>query len=101
MDEKQFAELEESLREGMAIIRGEREPARTFRFDAPDVKAIRETLKLSQQQFASLLGISKRTLQNWEQGRRSPEGPARVLLQVAAKHPRALLDAVREKPAAD
>ncbi len=95
MDEKMFAELEASLKEGMAILRGDAEPSRTFVFDAPDVKAIRGHLKLSQQQFANLLGISLRTLQNWEQGRRSPEGPAKVLLKVAAKHPNALLDVVR------
>lgn len=95
MDEKMFTELETSLKEGMAILRGDAQPSRTFVFDAPDVKAIRGQLKLSQQQFASLLGISLRTLQNWEQGRRSPEGPAKVLLKVAAKHPNALLDVVR------
>lgn len=94
MDEKMFAELEESLREGMEIVRGEKQPSRTFQLDAPDIKAIRENMHLTQQQFAALMGISMRTLQNWEQGRRSPEGPARVLLQVAAKHPQALLDVV-------
>ena len=101
MDDKMFEELEASLKEGMAIIRGDAKSSRTFQFDAPDVKAIRETLNLSQDQFAALLGISTRTLQNWEQGRRSPEGPARVLLQVAAKHPHALLDVVRSRPATD
>jgi putative transcriptional regulator len=103
MDDKMFAELEASLKEGMAILRGEEKPSRTFTFDVPDVKAIRETLKLTQQQFAAMLGISLRTLQNWEQGRRSPEGPARVLLMVAARNPQAVLDAVqagRSQPAA-
>lgn len=99
MDERMFAELEASLREGMAILRGEKEPSRTFQLDAPDIKAIRENMSLTQQQFAALLGISLRTLQNWEQGRRSPEGPARVLLQVAAKHPQALLDVVHSTAA--
>ncbi len=94
MDEQMFAELEASLKEGMAILRGEEKPSRTFTFEAPDVKAIRETLKLTQQQFAALMGISLRTLQNWEQGRRVPEGPARVLLMVAARNPQAVLDAV-------
>src|SRR6266545_1886209 len=96
MDEKMFAELEASLKEGMAILHRESQPSRTFQFDAPNVKAIRDDLNLSQQQFAALLGISKKTLQNWEQGRRSPEGPARVLLLVAAKHPKVLLDVVRD-----
>jgi putative transcriptional regulator len=49
-----------------------------------------------QTQFAAMLGISVRTLRNWEQGRRVPEGPAMVLLQVAAKHPEAILDVVRK-----
>lgn len=101
MEEKMFAELEASLKEGMEILSGEKEPSRTFQFEVPDIKSIRDNLKLTQQQFANLLGISTRTLQNWEQGRRSPEGPARVLLQVAAKHPKILLDVVHQKPAAD
>ncbi len=96
MNEKMFTELEASLREGISIIRGETKPSRTFQFDGPDIKAIRERLSLSQKQFAGLLGISTRTLQNWEQGRRFPEGPARVLLQVADKHPQALLDIAKQ-----
>jgi len=95
MKEELFAELVESVREGDAIMRGEKEPSRTFVVTGPDVKSIREQYKLSQRQFASLLGISVKTLQNWEQGRRSPRGPARVLLQVAAKHPEAVWDVVR------
>jgi putative transcriptional regulator len=95
MDERMFAELETSLKEGMAILRGEVAPSRIFSIDPPDVKSIREKLDLTQQQFAALIGISVRTLQNWEQGRRIPDGPARVLLMVAAKHPQAVLDTVR------
>ena len=96
MDEKLFDELLESVRQGGAILRGERDPSRRFEVDDPDVAAIRGGYGLSQAQFAALLGISVRTLQNWEQGRRSPRGPARVLLHVAAKHPEALLDVVHE-----
>lgn len=95
MNEELFAELVESIREGGAILRGEKEPSRTFVVEGPDVKSIREQYQLSQSQFASLLGISVKTLQNWEQGRRSPRGPARVLLQIAAKHPDAVWDVVR------
>ncbi len=95
MDDQMFAELEASLKDGMAILRGEEKPSRVFTFEAPDVKAIREILKLTQQQFAAMMGISIRTLQNWEQGRRVPEGPARVLLMVAAHNPQAVLDAVQ------
>jgi putative transcriptional regulator len=60
----------------------------------PDVKGLRDSFRLSQVDFAAMLGISVNTLRNWEQGRRKPEGPARVLLQVAAKHPEAIWDTV-------
>ena len=54
------------------------------------MKAIREGVGLSQSAFAALMGVSLRTLQDWEQGRRQPTGPARALLRVAARHPEAL-----------
>lgn len=94
MDDKLFAELLESVREGGAILRGEKVASRTFVMENPDVKRIRERYKLSQTEFAALLGISLKTLQNWEQGRRTPRGAARVLLQVAARHPEAVWDVV-------
>jgi putative transcriptional regulator len=58
----------------------------------PAVAAIRERTGLSQAKFASLLGVSVRTLQEWEQGRRAPSGAARTLLMVAARNPQALLE---------
>lgn len=94
MKDELFEELLESVKQGAAIMKGEAEPGRTFTFDKPDVQAIRQQYGLSQAKFAQLLGISVSTLRNWEQGRRHPEGPARVLLQVAAKHPEAILDVV-------
>lgn len=95
MDDEMFAELEASLQEGIDILRGKQPPSRTFTYDTPNVKTIRESLKLTQRQFAALMGISVRTLQNWEQGHRTPEGPARVLLMIAARNPQAVLDTVR------
>jgi putative transcriptional regulator len=83
------------VREAGAILRVEVVAPRSFDFEDPDVAAIRDELGLSQTKFAALLGISVRTLQNWEQGRRRPQGPARVLLRVAAKHPRSVLDAAK------
>ncbi len=59
--------------------------------NVPSVAAIREGTGLSQAKFAALLGVSVRTLQEWEQGRRAPSGAARTLLMVAAKNPEALL----------
>ena len=95
MKDELFNELVTSVREGGAILRGERTPSRQFVVEGPDVKRIRANYKLSQGEFAALLGISVATLRNWEQGRRTPEGPARILLQVAAKHPDAVWDVVR------
>jgi putative transcriptional regulator len=60
--------------------------------NVPSVAAIRERTGLSQARFSSLLGVSVRTLQEWEQGRRAPSGAARTLLMVAAKNPQALLE---------
>jgi len=90
-----FSELVRSVKQGGAILRGEKRAPRETEFDDPDVAALRDEYGLSQTKFAALLGISVRTLQNWEQGRRNPQGPAKVLLRVAAKHPRAVLDSVR------
>ena len=94
MNDAMFADLLESVREGGVILRGEAEPSRRFEISAPDVKKIRENYGLSQSAFAALLGISVKTIQNWEQGRRTPHGAARVLLQVAAKYPKAVWDVV-------
>lgn len=94
MKDELFTELVESVRQGGAILRREVEPARTFKMDATNVRSIRKQYNLSQGRFATLLGISVGTLRNWEQGRRIPEGPARILLQVAAKHPEAVWDVV-------
>ena len=58
----------------------------------PSVATIRERMGLSQDKFAALLGVSIRTLQEWEQGRRAPSGAARTLLMIAARNPQALLE---------
>ena len=96
MNDELFAELTASVREAGAILRGDEAPSRQTETEEPNVASIRESYGLSQAKFAALLGISVRTLQNWEQGRRQPHGPARVLLYVAAEHPEALLDLARK-----
>jgi len=65
-----------------------------YEIKAPEIKAAREKLNFSQSEFALLIGVSVRTLQNWEQGRRKPEGPAKALLRIASKNPGAVLDAL-------
>ena len=77
MNEELFSELLASVREGGAILRGEKPPSRRFVVPVPNVKQIRERYALSQSEFADLLGVSIKTLQNWEQGRRAPHGAAR------------------------
>jgi putative transcriptional regulator len=64
-------------------------------FDPDDVKALRRKLRASQPDFALMIGVSVSTLRNWEQGRRQPDGPARVLLKVASKNPQAVVQALR------
>jgi len=61
---------------------------------AASVAGVREKLGLSQREFADMLGISRRTLENWEQGHREPTGAARVLLRIAAAHPEIVRQAV-------
>jgi putative transcriptional regulator len=95
MKDDLFRELEASVREGGSILRGERSPSRSFVVDGLDVKHVRAMLGLSQMAFATMMGISVKTLRNWEQGRRNPGGAARVLLQVATRHPEAIWDVVR------
>jgi putative transcriptional regulator len=94
MKDELFQQLAASLKEGGAILRGKKKPARSTTLKLPDAKAVREKLGLSQTQFAALIGISPRTLQNWEQGHRRPEGTARALLRVAESHPQAVLEAL-------
>ena len=80
---------------GQEILDGLRELKRGDHgrvINVPSVTRVREKTGLSQSRFAELLGVSVRTLQEWEQGRRAPSGAARTLLLIAAKNPRALLD---------
>jgi putative transcriptional regulator len=96
MRKELFDGLVESVKERMAIMRGEIEPSRILTVETkPDVKSIRSKFGISQRQFASMLGISPRTLENWEQGHRTPKGPARVLLQVAETHPEIVWEVVK------
>jgi putative transcriptional regulator len=81
--------IEKEILDGLREIkRGEYGRVTTI----PSVASIREKTDLSQFRFAQLLGVSPRTLQEWEQGRRAPSGAARILLLIAEKNPRALLE---------
>ena len=95
LDAKTFGELLESVREGGAILRGERKPSRSFVAEATGIRAIRERTRLSQAEFATLIGVSVKTLQNWEQDRRRPTGPAAALLRIIAHDPGLALAAIQ------
>ena len=95
MKKELFKDLVESLSQAGRIRKGQLSPSRVSKYNPMDVKRIRSGLHISQSQFAMMIGVSKATLQNWEQGRREPDGPARALLRVVEKQPRAVLEALQ------
>ena len=97
MKPKMFEELLGSVREGGAILRGHRKPSRRFEIGPSGVRAIRERTSLSQSEFAHLIGVSVKTLQNWEQDRRHPTGPAAALLRIIAYEPQLAVKAIHRK----
>ncbi len=94
MRKQDFRELVTSIRQAGSIRRGEAQPSRVAELAPVDVKAVRRRLGKSQAEFARMIGVSIATLQNWEQGRRRPDGPARALLRVAAANPEAVAAAL-------
>ena len=87
MEKALFDDLVQSLKEAKDISSGKAAASRRTVVDAPDAKAIRETIGLSQSEFAQLLRVSIKTLQNWEQHRRTPTGPAAALLKIVVSAP--------------
>lgn len=93
MKEELFAELMESVEQMGEITRGERPPSRENLVTATRVKEIRKAVNLSQSKFAKLIGVELGTLRNWEQGRREPTGPAKVLIRAIENDPEHVLKA--------
>ncbi len=121
-DKKVFEDLKKSIKEAVAVSKGEVEAARRIKYTAEevraikegrghevkaarlaagkkglatrDIKALREKLELSQNEFANLIQVNVRTLQNWEQGHRQPTGPAVALLKLVEKSPETVLAAL-------
>jgi putative transcriptional regulator len=94
MNKRHFDKLVASVKEAAKIRRREMKASRVFDLKPTDVKAVRRKLNLSQSEFALMIGVRLSTLQNWEQGRRRPDGPAQALLKVAASNPKAVVDAL-------
>ena len=97
MKKADLAKLVASIKEAGEIKAGRTPPSRVYEIKPPEIRMVREKLRASQNEFALLIGVSTRTLQNWEQGRRRPEGPAKALLKIAARNPKAVLDALHAK----
>lgn len=91
MADAEFQDVLESIREAGQIWRGEREAANQLVLAEPDVVSIRQTYEMTQMEFSTLLGVNVGTLRNWEQRRRVPQGPVRVLLRIAEEHPRIMM----------
>ena len=94
MKAEMFEDLLDSVREAGAILRSRKKPARQTEIRASSVRVIREPTRLSQSEFADLIGVSVKTLQNWEQDRRHPTGPAAALLRIIAQEPRLAVRAI-------
>lgn len=97
MDSELFDQLVDSVKDMNAFREGDPGvTARTTTLTSPDVLAIRRNLKLTREEFASLLNVSLRTVQSWEQGTRNPSGAAQSLLVIASKHPEVVLQSLRQ-----
>lgn len=97
MKKEHFDKLVSSIKEAGEIKAGRKAPSRVYEIKPPEIKKVRQKLNISQNEFALMIGVSVRTLQNWEQGRRKPEGPAKALLRIASKNPGVVLDALHSK----
>lgn len=91
MEKELFDTLLTSIREAQAIAHKRAPASRRRTVSPPDVKAVRERIGLSQHDFAQLMRVSIKTLQNWEQQRRQPTGPAAALLQIVQAAPEVVL----------
>ncbi|MEW5816511.1 MAG: NadS family protein [Spirochaetota bacterium] len=92
MNQTDFNNLTQSIRQAGKIRGGSMKPSRSRNISSVDVRLIRKRLGKSQREFALMIGVSVATLQNWEQGRRKPEGPAQALLKIAEKNPKAIAE---------
>lgn len=93
MKDALFNELMESVEQMDEIKKGARAPSRERFVASTRLKYIRQQVKLSQPKFAKLIGVEVSTLRNWEQGRREPTGPARVLIRAIEKDPEHVIQA--------
>lgn len=95
MDKQHFDQLIKGVREMKRHLAGKAvRGIKVTELVEPDIRAIREAARISQSQFAKLIGVNLRTLQNWEQHRTRPTGPARALLKIVASDPKSAIEAL-------
>ena len=94
MNRELFEDLSKSLKEAGKIQRGEVKASRVFTYSDVDIRKLRKSVKVSQPKFARMIGVSVDTVQNWEQGRRKPTGPAMALLRVFEENPKVVVGAL-------
>lgn len=91
---KAFDSIKQGLSEAIAHAKGENQGVKVYRAHAVDVKALRQLVHMTQEQFAARFGFSVATVRHWERGDRRPQGPALVLLNVIEKNHAAVLSAL-------
>jgi putative transcriptional regulator len=96
MKDEDFQKLLLSVKQMGTLMRSEKLTHRRTTLTDLNVKRLRERTGLTQSDFSQMIGVSIRTLQNWEQGRREPEGPAKALLRVVERNPEAVLSALHK-----
>jgi DNA-binding transcriptional regulator YiaG len=96
MEKSLFDDLVQSLKEAIDISEGKAKASRQFTITSPDVKSVREQTGLSQREFALIMRVSIRTLQNWERHRHNPTGPAAALLKIVSAAPDVVLKSLQE-----
>jgi len=94
MNRELFEDLGKSIKEAGKIRRGEVKASRVFTYSAVDIRKLRKSVNVSQFKFARMIGVSVDTVQNWEQGRRKPRGPAMALLRVFEEDPKVVVGAL-------
>jgi putative transcriptional regulator len=88
MKKRDFDELIKSVKQAGEIRRGKRKPSRIYLHPETEIALLRKRLGTSQTEFAEMIQVSVATLRNWEQGRRTPQGPAKALLSLVAAMPK-------------
>jgi len=94
MNRELFEDLSKSIKEAGKIRKDRAKASRAFKYDTVDIRKLRKSVKASQSQFARMIGVSVDTVQNWEQGRRTPRGPAMALLRVFEQNPKVVIGAL-------